>query len=124
MSVRSWRQPYVWTLTDWLCLPNAACSVSVVAVHLIQSRPDVVLLQRQLATQMLHQQQLLQRAAAQQAQHGQQPETVPSVWRASQAMSNAPAASPAVQWQPQQGYSQTQQNGQVPGKQASGQGQH
>lgn len=73
-------------------------------------------LQRQLAAQMLHQQQLLQRAAAQQAQHGQQQETVPNVWRASQAVTNAPAASSAGQWQQQQGLSQTQQNGQAPGQ--------
>lgn len=58
-------------------------------------------LQRQLAAQMLHQQQLLQRVAAQQAQQGGQ-EALPNVWRPNQAFANALATSAAQQQQQQQ----------------------
>ena len=57
--------------------------------------------QRQLAAQMLHQQQLLQRVAAQQAQQGGQ-EALPNVWRPNQAFANALATSAAQQQQQQQ----------------------
>ena len=61
----------------------------------------IVHAQRQLAAQMLHQQQLLQRVAAQQAQQGGQ-EALPNVWRPNQAFVNALATSAAQQQQQQQ----------------------
>lgn len=73
-------------------------------------------LQRQLAAQMLHQQQLLQRAAAQHAQQGTQQETVPNVWRPAQGFgANAPAAN-AAQFQQHQGLQQLPPDQQLPGQ--------